>query len=684
MIDAKNPLLEIELRVPFDRITAEHVEPAAHALLAEARAALKAIADAPGPRTYEGTLGRLEQATERLEVAMTVVGHLESVATTPALRAAYNAVKPEVSAFYAGIPLDAGLYAALREFAATDEARALTGARRRFLEKTLDDFKRHGAELDAAGKARLEAISRELAELTARYGQNVLDATAAFELLVEDEARLAGLPDSAREAARESAKEKGKSGFRLTLQAPSLIPALTHLHDGALRETLWRAHTTRAASGPLDNGPLTRRILELRAEEARLLGYGDFSDLVLEDRMARNGAAAQAFVEDLTRRTEPAFARENQALVDFLSAEAGRPVEAIAPWDLAYSAEKQRKALYDFDEEELRPYFPLEQVMSGLFSIAERLYRVRIQPADDLPVWHPSVKAYAISEADGALLGWFYADLFPRDEKRGGAWMNGIVSGVLRGGRTTPHLALIAANVTPPVGQKPALLTHDEVSTLFHEFGHLLHHLLSRVEVRSLAGTNVAWDFVELPSQIMENWCWEREALELFARHHETGAPIPEPLFEKMVRARNFRAAVAQMRQLGFAAVDLELHRRYDPARDGDVVARARDVMQRYAPARYPDDYAFIASFGHLFGSAVGYAAGYYSYKWAEVLDADAFTRFSEEGIFSPRVGEAFRRGVLERGDSEDPMALFVGFMGRQPSLDPLLQRLGLVAARAA
>lgn len=633
-----------------------------------------------GPLTYENTFGVLDTATEPLDVAMSVVGHLECVVSTPELRAAYNAVKPEVSAFYAGIPLRPALYSKLREYAECEEARRLDSARRRFIKKTLEDFRRHGAELDVGGKARLEAISRELAQLTARFAQNVLDSTAAFELIVEDEQKLAGLPESAVVAARESAREKGKEGWRFTLQAPSLIPLLTYLDDRSIREQVWRAYNRRATAGELDNAPLVRRILELRREQAALLSYPTFADLVLEDRMAKTGALARKFVEELTQKTRSAFEREREQLEEFRQRTGGE-AGPITPWDLAYYAEKQRRALYDFDEEALRPYFVLERAVGGLFETARRLYGVRVEQNTKTVTWHPDVRAYDLYDEDGAFLASFYADFYPRDEKRGGAWMNGLVTGVAGPRGLTPHLGLICANVTPPVGGRPALLTHQEVTTLFHEFGHLLHHCLSRVEVRSLAGTNVAWDFVELPSQIMENWCWQREALDSFARNYETGESIPPELFEKMSRARTYREATAMMRQLGFAAVDLALHMTYEEARDGDVLAYARRVMQPYAPVAYPDEYAMIASFSHLFSSHVGYAAGYYSYKWAEVLDADAFTRFRDGGVFNRAVGSEFRHKVLARGDSDDPMTLYREFMGREPRLEALLERSGLVPA---
>jgi oligopeptidase A len=672
-----NPILAPGFAIPFDRITAGQVEPAVAIALEQAEARLAAIENA-NPVTYETTLGALDSATELLEVAMTVVGHLEAVVSTTELRNAYNAVRPGVSGFYAGIPLRPKLFEVLSNFAATPEAAELPPSKKRFLKKTLDDFRRNGAGLDDAGKARLQAISRELAELTSRFSQNVLDATAEWELVIEDEAKLAGLPPSAIAAAKESAEKKGKAGYRFTLQAPSYMPLVTYLDDGSVRERIYRAYNARASSGPLDNGPLLGKIVELRSEQAKILGYGNFADLVLEDRMAQKGERARAFVADLTQRSEKAFAKETEELAKFrrsLPGDDGKPME---PWDVAYYSEKQRRALYDFDEEELRPYFPLDRAVEGLFETAQRLYGLRIEPNKKLPVWHADVTGYDIKDEDGTFLASFYADFFPREEKRGGAWMNAFRTGVSSNELHTPHLGLICANVTTPLGDKPALLTHQEVTTLFHEFGHLLHHCLSRVDVRSLAGTNVAWDFVELPSQIMENWCWERAALDTFARHHETGETIPDALFTKMMRARKYREASGMMRQLGFAAMDLALHVDYEPARDGAVIGYARRVMQPYAPAPFKDDYAMIAGFTHLFSSAVGYAAGYYSYKWAEVLDADAFTRFRQGGVFSRAVGNEFRRAILERGDSDDPATLYRSFMHREPSLDALLERAGL------
>lgn len=670
---SENPLLSIEFHIPFDRIRAEHVEPGIRRLIAESQARIDKIVEDTAPRSFDNTMTALEKSTDNLDYALGVVRHLESVSTTPELRAAWNAVEPEASAFYSQIPLNAGLWKQLQRYAATDDAKALTGTRERFLTKTLDSFRRHGAELDPAGKKRLAEIDVELTKVTTKYSENVLDSTNAFELIITDEAQLAGLPPSAIDAARHSAAAKKVEGWRFTLQGPSYVAVMTYMDNREIREKMYRAFSTRATEPDRDNRPLLARIIELRREKASLLGFPDFADFVLHDRMAHKGQRAMEFLEALKTKTEQFFAKEN----DQLEAFAGQKLE---PWDVGYWAEKQRRDLYDFDEEQLRPYFPAERVVDGMFAIVERLYGIQVKLKTGVPVWHPDVRYYEVHDRDGALLGSFYADWYPRESKRDGAWMEGFITGSVTDGKLEPHSGCICGNLTPPIGDKPALLTHREVETIFHEFGHLLHHVLSRVEVRSLAGTAVAWDFVELPSQIMENWCWEREALDLFARHYETGEAIPEDLFRKMVRARTYRAANAQMRQLGFGFVDLKLHREYDPAKHGDVVTWARGIMQQFSPARFPDNYAMVASFTHLFASPVGYGAGYYSYKWAEVLDADAFTRFRDEGIFSPETGAAFREHILSKGDSEDPADLYRKFMGRDPDPDALLLRSGLVA----
>ena len=673
-----NPLLHAQFRVPFDRIRAEHVEPAMADLLRDARASLARLAADGVPRTYENTMRALDEFTEPLDWAMAVVRHLESVATYPELRAAFNAVQGDVSAFYTGIPLDAGLWSHIKAFAATGEAVSLNGERRRYLAKTIDTFRRHGADLDAAGKKRLEEIDVELTRVTTKFSENVLDSTNAFELVLTGEKDLAGLPPSAVDSARQSALRKEREGWRFTLHAPDYLAVMTYLDRADIRRQVYEAYAVRATEAGRDNRPLIARILELRAQKAALLGYANFADLVLEDRMAHTGERALVFLDDLKDKTIRRFREENRELLEFRRTLEGPDAPELAAWDVAYYAEKQRAALYDFDEEALRPYFPTDRVVAGLFLLVERLYGIRVEEEAGVPAWDPAVKYYQVRDGNGEPLGGFYADWYPRENKRGGAWMDSLITGGPRPDGFRPHLGLICGNLTPPIGDRPALLTHREVETIFHEFGHLLHHLLSRCETRSLAGTSVAWDFVELPSQIMENWCWERPALDLFARHWQTGAPIPEDLFAKMKRARTFRAANSQMRQLGFGFIDLSLHIRYQAARDGDPVDYTRAILQEFSPAPLPPYHAMIAAFTHLFAGPVGYGAGYYSYKWAEVLDADAFTRFQAEGIFSRTVGEAFRREILSRGDSDDPAELYRRFMGRDPDPRPLLVRSGL------
>lgn len=668
-----NPLTEIQFDIPFDKIRADHVEPAIDQLLAEARSSLEALVESKEVPTYANTLGAVEDLGEKLGHAIGVVGHLESVATHSELRAAYNAVQPKVSEFFSGIPLNEGVWKRIRAFSDTAEAAALSPVRKRFLKKTLDDFRRSGAELEPSQKQRLLEINVELTKLTTKFSENVLDATNAFQLIIEDQDGLSGLPASAVVAAREDAERKGESGWRFTLQAPSMMAVMTYLDDRLVREKMYHAFALRASGGAFDNTEHIARILALRREKAELLEYSDFADLVLEDRMAKSGQKAWRFVDDLRSRTQGAFDKENGALEEFSGTE-------VKPWDLAYQAEKLRKEQFDFDEEDLRPYFPYEGVLRGMFEIAQRLFGIEIRKRKGVPTWDEAVDAYEVLDSDGSHLGSFYADYFPRENKRGGAWMDSLITGESGGDGFSPHLGVNCGNLTPPTAGKPALLTHREVETIFHEFGHLLHHLLSRVEVKSLAGTNVAWDWVELPSQIMENWCWEREALDLFARHYETGDPIPEELLDKMKRARNFRSANAQMRQLGFGTLDLALHTRFNPAVDSNVIDYSRDILQAHSPVELPANQAMVTAFTHLFSSPVGYGAGYYSYKWSEMLDADAFTRFSREGIFNAETGDSYRRSILEQGNSAEPEELFRRFMGRDPDAEALLRRLGLAA----
>jgi len=674
---ADNPLLDLKRPIPFTAIKPMHVGPAVDELLKEAAAQREALATSKGPRTWANTMQPLEDMGQRLQDAFSVVAMLENVATTKESRAAFNATLPKVSAFGSAVSLDARIANAVKEYAATAEAKALTGPKARLVSKTVDDFRRAGAYLDPEKRARLQAINEELSALSNKFGQNALDSRNEFELMVADEAKLAGLPESARQMARASAKSKNKEGWRFTLAQPLVIPTLKFLDDAAIRETIWRANNTVAAGGKFDNRPVIAKQLALRAEQAKLLGYSSFADLQTEDRMAKSGAGVKKFLEDLDSNARPAFEKEMGELAAFRKSLEGPNAPALQPWDVAYYAEKLRQKLYAFDDESVRPYFPMARVMDGMFTVANRLYGVQVKPVENQEVWDPSVKYYEIRDADGTHLASFYADFYPRENKRAGAWMNPMIPGGPSEKGFTPHLGTIAANVAAPVGDNPALLNHQEVSTLFHEFGHLLHLALSRSPIKSLGGTNVAWDFVELPSQIMENFVWERPVLDFLAKHYRTGESLPDSLFDSMKKARTFRAATRIEQQVGFALADVRLHSEYrgDDAQ-GDPVAYARKIVERFAPAPLPADYSMLTSFSHIF--AGGYAAGYYSYHWSEVLDADAFTRFQKEGLLSSKVGDAFRRTVLERGSTEPADKLFRDFMGREPDVKPMLRKSGL------
>lgn len=682
----QNPFLEQRLDIPWSRLTTDRVVPAVTEALSRARAAVGRLEQpvVPGETlTYASVLERYESAADELQFAWGLVGHLLSVQDSPELREAHARLLPEVSEFYASLPLNEGLWKRIQAYAATSDAKALTGPRLRLLQETLADFRQYGAELPEPSKARLKEIDAELASLTKQYGENALDSRNAWELIVDDPAKLAGLPESARQLARESARAKGHGSdaspvWRFTLQQPSVIAVMTHLDDSEIRRKMWEANTRIAAEGRWDNLPLISRILTLRREKAVLLGKAHFPDLVLERRMAGHGLRALGFIEDLHRRTLAAFRKECRELETFKAERTGRPPAPLDPWELAYWAEKLRQERYDFDDEQVRPYLPIDRVLKGLFALVERLFGLRIEERPGMDVWHPEVRSYTLTDSDGRHLGAFFADWHPRESKRGGAWMGYLITGGPAAGGFSPHLGYICGNLTPASDGKPALLSHDDVVTIFHEFGHLLHHLLGEVPVRSLNGVNVAWDFVELPSQLMENWCWERESLDLFARHYLTGEPIPDELFGKMVAARNFRSACGMMRQLTFGRMDLELHLR-EPAWAGEAIdEKLRNLLADYlVPTSVPSPTS-VRNFGHLFSSPVGYAAGYYSYKWAEVLDADAFGRFRREGLLNPVVGRQLRETILSQGNSAEPGSLFRAFMGRDPDPEALLRRSGL------
>ncbi len=617
-----NPLLTTALPIPFEKIGPEHIVSGLRLALARAEQRLDALIDrdnSGAPITYDASIGALDELVEIVERPYSLAHHLLSVVNSPKLRSAFNEVEPDVVGSFARLSSDQRLWRVIKRFAASPVAERLSGVRRRHLEKTLETFRRSGADLPKEGRREVERLKVELARLATCFSENVLDATNDFELVLPDQTRLGGLPEGALRAARAAAAAKGQGGYRFTLQAPSYLPVMMYAEDRELRRELHNAFFSVGMAEPHDNRRLVREILRTRRELANLLGYRDYADLQAEDRMVESGERAWRFITELTDKTRPYFAREVEQLEAYASK---LGIDDLQPWDIAYVSEKLRRERFDVDEEALRPYFAMPQVLSGLFELSEKLFGVRVERVSGVPTWHEEVEVYRLEHEDGTKLGTFYADWFPRDAKRGGAWMSGLVSGGPDGERFDPHVGVIAANLTGPEGDEPALLSHREVETVFHEFGHLLHHLLSRVEIKGRGGMNVAWDFVELPSQIMENWTWQEAALGLFARHYRTGEPLPHELFERLLRSRTFQGATTQMRQLSFATVDLKLHREFDANGPDDPLEVARLAV---APLEVRPEFASgnrMARFTHVFSG--GYAAGYYSYKWSEMLDADA------------------------------------------------------------
>ncbi len=691
-----NPFLSPEFHVRWSTLVPEAVEPDIKLALEIAKANIEAICQVePAAATYENTFLALENASEALGHGWGRLNHLDSVSDSPAQREALNKMLPDVSDFDSSIALNDRLWTALKNFGESDAVKELDPVRQRHVEEKLAEFRQSGADLPENEKKRITEIESELSKLTKQYSEHVLDSTNAWELVIGDEAKLAGLPESAKAGALANAKAKGvatdeKPAWRFTLHMPSMFPVMQHLHDDSIRKQVWEATSKIGGYGEYDNTSLVWKILELRQEKAAILGQKHFADLTLLRRMARTGESALNFIENLHERVKPAFLSEYRQLAQYKASKTGEAEGPLEPWEVAYWAERQRKENFDLDDEVLRPYFPVDGVMAGMFEIATKLFGITIRKLKSVyhepggssvvedgavEVWHPEVAFYEIHDADtGAHLGSFYADWHPRESKRGGAWMNSLHTG----GKGEPHLGLIIGNMSPPVDGKPALLTHNEVETIFHEFGHLLHGLLSDVPVKSLAGTNVSWDFVELPSQIMENFCWDRESLDLFARHYETGEPIPQDLFDKMIAAKNYMSGSGFMRQLGLAKADLELHIHLDRYTGKDLDAVDREILADYRAPLKTETPSIMRRFGHLFSSPTGYAAGYYSYKWAEVLDADAFTRFQKEGVLNRETGRAFREHVLSKGNSLSPDELYRSFMGRDPELEPLLVRAGL------
>ena len=682
MSDSENPLLDFSGLPRFAEIRAEHIVPAITTLLADARAAVDRVSQDRAEATWESVVAPTEAAFDHLDRAWGVIGHLNAVVNTPAIRDAYNTALPLVTAFHADIAQDRRSFERFRALATGPSFATLDDARRMVVNHALRDFRLGGAELGDEDKARLKAVQEELAMLSAKFDDNVLDSENASEHYVEDVRALAGVPDDVIAAARADAAAEGRAGFRLTVRYPCYMPVMQYAEDRSLRAVMHRAAATLASdigvASEWDNTSVIARILELRRDEARLLGYANFAELSLVPKMAQTPAEVLAFLRDLAARTRPFAERDYAELVTFAKTELDLP--DVGAWDIAFIAEKLKARRFSYSEQELRQYFPEDRVLAGLFRVVETIYRVAVR-ASTAETWHPSVRFFDIIDASGDLVGQFYLDLYAREGKQSGAWMDDAINRRHAHDRLQHPVAYLTCNFSGPVGGRPAYFTHREVTTLFHEFGHGLHQLLTRVDVAGVSGLQgVEWDAVELPSQFMENFCWEWDVVSHMTAHADTGAALPRALFDRMVAARNFGSGIAMMRQLELALFDMLLHSEYD-ARGGarfdspqavlDAVRREIAVVPRPAYDR------FMHGFGHIF--AGGYAAGYYSYKWAEVLSADAFSLFEERGVMSPEVGARFRDEVLSRGGSRPALESFVAFRGRAPQLDALLRHNGMV-----
>jgi len=673
----KNPLLDFSGLPRFADIKPEHVAPAIDQLLADGRATTEAAVKAKP--TWDQFVAPLEDANERVGRAWGQVAHLHAVMDSPALREVYNANLPKVTKYWTELGHNEALFEKYKALKDSREFSSLSAARKKIAENALRDFRLGGAELPPEKKKRYAEIQEELARLSAKFSENVLDATNAFSILV-DKTQIAGIPDDVLEAAREAAQKGGKDGWKFTLHMPSYLPAMQYADDRALREKLYHASSTRASEfgkPEWDNAPLIARIVPLRRELARLLGYQDFAEVSLVPKMAKSSSQVLAFLDDLARRARPFAEKDVDELREFSKAELN--IADLQAWDVAYASEKLRAKRYSFSDQEVKQYFPEDVVVRGLFRVAETLYQVKIQEAK-APVWHPDVHFFEVRDSSGAAIGQFYMDLYARETKRGGAWMDDAITRRRKRGQIQIPVAYLNCNFSRPVGGKPALFTHDEVLTLFHEFGHGLHHLLTRVEDLGVSGINgVEWDAVELPSQFMENFCWEWDVLREMTRHVDTGLPIPRMLFDRMLAAKNFQSGLGMLRQIEFAVFDMRLHSDFDPAAGRSALALLEEVRKQVAVLHPPAYNRFPNSFGHIFGG--GYAAGYYSYKWAEVLSADAYSFFEENGVLDPKTGARFRDEILAVGGSRPAAESFRAFRGREPSVDALLRHNGMIAA---
>jgi oligopeptidase A len=676
-----NPLLHFSGLPLFDQIKPEHVTPAIEQLLGESRTLLAKLESDSNAPTWDNFVAPLDDAEERLGRAWSQVSHTNAVVNTPELREAYNANLATLTAFYADLSQNETLYARYKQLKAGPEFATYSAARKKIVENEIRDFRLGGAELPADKKARFKEIQEELSTLSSKFEENVMDSTDAFALIIEDESRLAGIPADALQAAREAAEKDGKTGWKFTLHFPSYMPVLQYADDRKLREELYYAYATRASEfgkPELDNTALIKQILQLRQEAAQLLGFNNYAEDSLATKMAETPAQVMEFLRDLAVRAKP-FAERDMAELREAAARLG--LADMQAWDVGYVSEKLREERYAFSDQEVKQYFPEQQVLQGLFRVINTLYGITVRKTH-APVWHADAGFYELVDQQNNLVGQFYLDLYARDKKRGGAWMDEAITRRRKAHGIEKPEAFLTCNFSAPVGGKPALFTHDEVITLFHEFGHGLHHLLTKVEEYGVSGIKgVEWDAVELPSQFMENFCWEWDVLQHMTKHVDTGEHLPRVLYDKMVAAKNFQAGMQTVRQIEFSLFDMRLHCEFDPSGNKTAQDLLNEVRQEVAVVVPPAYNRFPNNFTHIF--AGGYAAGYYSYKWAEVLSADAYGLFEETGGLNEETGRRFWSEILAQGGSRPALESFIAFRGREPSIDALLRHNGMIEEAA-
>lgn len=676
-----NPLLTPFSLPPFSAIRPEDIVPAVQSALADCRAAVERVVAQPGPFTWDNLCQPLAESDDRLSRIWSPIGHLNSVKNSPELRAAYEQALPLLSEYGTWVGQHEGLYQAYRSLKEGAAFEALSVPQRKAVDNALRDFELSGIGLSADKQQRYGEIVARLSELGSTYSNNVLDATMGWSKLITDEAELSGLPESALAQAQAMAQAKEQDGWLLTLDMPSYLPVLTYADNRALREEMYRAFATRASdqgpnAGKWDNSEVMAETLALRHELAQLLGFATYADKSLATKMAESPEQVIGFLSDLAKRARPQAEQELAQLRAFAKQHYG--VDELEAWDITYYGEKQKQHLFSISDEQLRPYFPEQRVVEGLFEVVKRIYGITAKERKDVETWHPDVRFFDLFDANGELRGSFYLDLYARENKRGGAWMDDCVGSLRKAdGTLQKPVAYLTCNFNRPLGDQPALFTHNEVTTLFHEFGHGLHHMLTQIDTAGVSGINgVPWDAVELPSQFMENWCWEPEALAFISGHYQSGEPLPKEMLDKLLAAKNYQAALFILRQLEFGLFDFRMHFEYSPEKGAQILPTLAEVKKMVAVVPSPSWGRFPHAFSHIF--AGGYAAGYYSYLWAEVLSADAYSRFEEEGIFNAETGKSFLDNILSRGGSEEPMALFKRFRGREPQLDAMLRHYGI------